>query len=159
MCGCRAPSAGRPRSASGWTRSRADKRARSKRRRHCLKTLQISVNAESLLYQIKNTIAKLTLAPQLPTCVWVRENIWSPRRHLCSGLGAPLTKNPEKNYQFFVDLKIVEPNVAALPVEQACTRAKPESVSGYWPRSERGRETLRRPGNAHGSFSGNSMSA
>jgi putative ABC transport system substrate-binding protein len=31
------------------------------------------VNAESLFYQGKETIAKLALARRLPTCVWVRE--------------------------------------------------------------------------------------
>ena len=33
----------------------------------------VVVNAESLFYQGKETIAKLALARRLPTCVWVRE--------------------------------------------------------------------------------------
>jgi putative tryptophan/tyrosine transport system substrate-binding protein len=33
----------------------------------------VVVNAESLFYQAKETIAKLALAHRLPTCVWVRE--------------------------------------------------------------------------------------
>jgi putative ABC transport system substrate-binding protein len=74
----------------------------------------VVVNAESLFYQGKETIAKLALAHRLPTCVWVRE-VLEAGSLISYGT---FQREIARRVAYFVDRILKGEKPADIPVEQ-----------------------------------------